>query len=69
MVDPVKVVRCALQNAASVANLLLTTECIVVNEPKKEDKDAHHDHHDDMGGGMGGMGGGMGGMGGMPGMM
>ncbi|MFM9962592.1 MAG: chaperonin GroEL [Planctomycetaceae bacterium] len=69
VVDPVKVVRCALQNAASVANLLLTTECIVVNEPKKEDKDAHHDHHDDMGGGMGGMGGGMGGMGGMPGMM
>ena len=72
VVDPVKVVRCALQNAASVANLLLTTECIVVNEPKKEDKDAHHDHHDDggmggMGGGMGGMG--MGGMGGMPGMM
>ena len=71
VVDPVKVVRCALQNAASVANLLLTTECIVVTEPKKEDKDAHHDHHDDMGGGgMGGMGGmGMGGMGGMPGMM
>ena len=72
VVDPVKVVRCALQNAASVANLLLTTECIIVNEPKKEDKDAHHDHHDD--GGMGGMGGGMGGMGlggmgGMPGMM
>ena len=73
VVDPVKVVRCALQNAASVANLLLTTECIVVNEPKKEDKDGHHDHHDHdggmggMGGGMGGMG--MGGMGGMPGMM
>ena len=67
VVDPVKVVRCALQNAASVANLLLTTECIIVNEPKKEDKDAHHDHHGD--GGMGGMGGGMGGMGGMPGMM
>ncbi len=69
VVDPVKVVRCALQNAASVANLLLTTECIVVNEPKKEDKDGHHDHHDHDGG-MGGMGGmGMGGMGGMPGMM
>jgi chaperonin GroEL len=68
VVDPTKVVRSALQNAASVANLLLTTECIVVNEPKKEDKDGHHDHHhDDMGGGMGGMG--MGGMGGMPGMM
>ena len=72
VVDPTKVTRTALQNAASVAGLLLTTDCIVVNEPKKEDKDAHHDHHDDMGGGMGGMGGmggGMGGMGGMPGMM
>ncbi len=71
VVDPVKVVRCALQNAASVANLLLTTECIVVNEPKKEGGDSHHDDHHDMGGmggGMGGMGGGMGGMG-MPGMM
>ena len=67
VVDPVKVVRCALQNAASVANLLLTTECIIVNEPKKDDKDHHHDDHHDMGG-MGGMGGGMGGMG-MPGMM
>ncbi len=66
VVDPVKVVRCALQNAASVACLLLTTECIVVNEPKKEDKDGHHDHHHDEMGGMGGMGGGMGGM---PGMM
>ena len=67
VVDPVKVVRCALQNAASVANLLLTTECIIVNEPKKEGGDSHHDDHHDMGG-MGGMGGGMGGMG-MPGMM
>ena len=66
IVDPAKVVRCALQNAASVANLLLTTECIVVDEPKKAGGDDHHDHHhDDMGGG--GMG--MGGMGGMPGMM
>jgi chaperonin GroEL len=56
VVDPTKVVRSALQNAASVANLLLTTECLVVNEPKKEDKDSHHDHHhDDMGGGMPGM--------------
>jgi len=67
IVDPTKVVRCALQNAASVANLLLTTECIVVDEPKPKGGDDHHDHHhDDMGGGMGGMGGmGMGGMGGM----
>ena len=66
VVDPTKVVRSALQNAASVACLLMTTDSIVVDEPKKEDKDAHHDDHHDMGGGMGGMGcmGGMGGMGG-----
>jgi chaperonin GroEL len=81
VVDPTKVVRSALQNAASVANLLLTTDAIVVEEPKEE-KDDHPPHDHDMGGGMGGgmggmggmpdmggMGGGMGGMGGMPGMM
>ena len=79
VIDPTKVVRSALQNAASVAGLLLTTDSIVVEEPVEEDDDHHHDdHHHDMGG-MGGMGGGMpgmgggmpgmGGMGGMPGMM
>lgn len=69
VIDPTKVVRTALQNATSVASLLMTTDCIVVNEPKKPEKDGHHDHHHD-GGGMGDMGG-MGGMGGMgmPGMM
>ncbi|MFN0196166.1 MAG: chaperonin GroEL [Planctomycetaceae bacterium] len=68
IVDPTKVVRSALQNAASVAGLLMTTDSIVVEEPKKdEDKDHHHDHNHDMGG-MGGMGGGMGGMPGMGGM-
>lgn len=74
VVDPCKVTRSALQNAASVACLLLTTESIIVEEPKKEGDDhgGHDDHHDmgGMGGGMGGMGGmGMGGMGGMGGMM
>ncbi|MBI5757335.1 MAG: chaperonin GroEL [Planctomycetales bacterium] len=72
IVDPAKVTRSALQNAASVACLLLTTESIIVNEPKKEEEgDGHHDHDHGMGGGgMGGMPGmGMGGMGGMPGMM
>jgi chaperonin GroEL len=64
VVDPCKVTRSALQNAASVACLLLTTESIIVDEPKKEDDHAGHDDHHDMGG-MGGMGGGMGGMGGM----
>lgn len=37
IVDPAKVVRESLQNAASVAGLLLTTECIVCDSPKKED--------------------------------
>ncbi len=65
IVDPVKVTRSALQNGASVACLLLTTESMVADIPEKKKKeDAHHDHH----GGMGGMGG-MGDMGGMGGMM
>ncbi|TFF19074.1 chaperonin GroEL [Jiella endophytica] len=56
IVDPVKVVRSALQDAASVAGLLVTTEAMISEAPKKESA----------GGGMpGGMGGGMGGMGGM----
>lgn len=66
VVDPAKVVRTALQNAASVASLLMTTDSIVVEEPAEEE-DHHDDHHHDMGG-MGGMGGGMPGMGGMGGM-
>ena len=53
VVDPAKVARSALQNAASVAGLLLTTDCMVCDVP--EDKPA------DAGAGMGGMGG-MGGM-------
>ena len=57
VVDPTKVTRVALQNAASIAGLMLTTACMVAEAP--EDKPA---------GGMGG-GGDMGGMGGMGGMM
>jgi chaperonin GroEL len=53
VIDPTKVVRYALQNAASIAGLLLTTECVVVEVP--EEKPAG-------GGGMPGGGGGMGGM-------
>lgn len=71
VVDPTKVVRASLQNATSVAALLMTTDAMVVEEPAEED-DSHDDHHHDGGmGGMGGMGGGMPGMGGMgmPGMM
>ena len=77
VIDPAKVVRTALQNAASVAALLLTTESLIVDIPKAEEEGGGdgHDHHGMGGGGMGGMGGGMGGMGGgmggmgMPGMM
>jgi chaperonin GroEL len=35
VIDPTKVVRCALQNAASVAGLILTTECAIADKPKK----------------------------------
>ena len=51
IIDPTKVVRCALQYAASVAGLLITTEAMVAERPKKESAlaGAH-------GGGMGGMG-------------
>ncbi|MBK8165992.1 MAG: chaperonin GroEL [bacterium] len=55
IIDPAKVTRSALQNAASIAAMLLTTEACVTDEPEK-----------DKGGGMPG---GMGGMGGMDGMM
>ena len=71
VIDPVKVTRSALENAASVASLLLTTESIIADIPEKKKPgggDHHHDHGGGMGG-MGGMGGGMGGMGGMEGMM
>ena len=57
ILDPTKVTRTALQNAASVSSLMLTTECMVAELPK-EDAPAMP------GGGMDGMGG-MGGMGGM----
>jgi chaperonin GroEL len=41
VIDPTKVVRCALQNAASVAGLMLTTEALVAEKPKDEKKGAH----------------------------
>jgi chaperonin GroEL len=67
IIDPAKVVRTALQNAASVAALLLTTESLVTEIPKKDEEPAGHAGHNHGMGGMGGMG--MGGMGGMGGMM
>ncbi len=56
ILDPTKVTRSALQNAASVAGLMITTECMIAEQPKDEKEG-------------GGMPGGMGGMGGMDGMM
>lgn len=54
IIDPTKVTRSALQNAASVASMFLVTEAVVTDEPEKKDDKPM------MPGGMGGMGGGMG---------
>jgi chaperonin GroEL len=43
IIDPTKVVRLALENAASVAGTVLLTECTVVNEPEKENKQSQMD--------------------------
>jgi chaperonin GroEL len=53
VVDPTKVTRSALQNAASIAGLLLTTECLITDIPEKEAAGGGHGGHDH--GGMGGM--------------
>ena len=53
VIDPTKVTRVALEHAASIASMLLTTECVIVEKPERE-KSAPA-----MPGGMGGMGGGM----------
>ena len=53
VVDPKKVTRTALQNAASIAGLLLTTECLITELPEKEKPAAPAGHGH--GGGMGGM--------------
>jgi chaperonin GroEL len=59
IIDPTKVVRCALQDAASVAGLLITTEAMVAEKPEKKETPPMPGA-----GGMGGLGG-IGGMGGM----
>ncbi len=53
VIDPAKVTRIALENAASIAGMFLTTECVLVEE--KEDKPAMPPMGGGMGGGMGGM--------------
>ncbi len=59
VIDPTKVTRTALENAASVAGLMLTTEAVVFEKPSKDDDKGGAGAPPDMGG-MGGMGGGMG---------
>ena len=44
VIDPTKVTRMALQNAASVASLLLTTDALVSDLPEKEEEHAGHSH-------------------------
>ena len=51
VIDPTKVTRIALENAASIAGMLLTTECVVADRPKKEEAPHSHGAPD-----MGGMG-------------
>jgi chaperonin GroEL len=48
VIDPTKVVRVALENAASIAGLLLTTDCVVYNAPEKKKNAAAPHMHDDM---------------------
>ncbi|MET0394226.1 MAG: chaperonin GroEL [Chitinophagaceae bacterium] len=51
VIDPTKVTRIALENAASIAGMLLTTECVIADKPKKEEAPHAHGAPD-----MGGMG-------------
>ena len=51
VIDPTKVTRVAIENAASIAGMILTTECVINDKPKSDDG---HDHGPAMGG-MGGM--------------
>ena len=51
IIDPVKVTRSALQNASSIAAMILTTDAVVADKPEKKETMG------DMAGGMGGMGG------------
>ncbi len=50
VIDPTKVVRAALQNAASVASLLLTADALIAAKPEPKDSHAHGGGMPDMGG-------------------
>ncbi|HAO47004.1 MAG TPA: molecular chaperone GroEL, partial [Chitinophagaceae bacterium] len=41
VIDPTKVSRVALENAASIAGMMLTTECVIADKPKKEEPHSH----------------------------
>ncbi|HOK10447.1 MAG TPA: chaperonin GroEL [Candidatus Hydrogenedens sp.] len=46
IIDPAKVIRCALQNAVSVASMIITTECLIADLPEKtNEKGGEHKHH------------------------
>jgi chaperonin GroEL len=55
IVDPAKVTRSTIQNAASIAGLVLTTEALVVEKPEKKSAAPGGHGHGGMGGGMGDM--------------
>jgi chaperonin GroEL len=44
IIDPTKVVRCAFQNAVSVASMFLTTKAVIVDIPEKKECGCGHDH-------------------------
>lgn len=44
VIDPVKVTRSALLNAASIASMVLTTDTLVVDKPEEEEAEAGHGH-------------------------
>jgi chaperonin GroEL len=50
VIDPTKVSRVALEHAASIAGMLLTTECVIADKPKKEEPVHNHGGAPDMGG-------------------
>jgi len=54
IIDPAKVIRCALQNSVSAATMIITTECLVTDIPEAPKPGGGHDDHHH-GGGMGGM--------------
>ena len=56
VIDPTKVTRTALQNAASISGLMLTTEAMIADKPEPAGDDHGHDHGHGGMGGMGGMG-------------